>query len=204
MKIYLIRHGQTEWNVAQRWQGTTDIALDEIGVIQAEKVAKKMTQYQLQAIYSSPLQRAAATAQAINQNFNLPITYIKDLEEIRLGEWEGWTTSEVLEKHADKFNTWETNHEAQIGLGVETNYELQQRAWTAFDAIAQKEVGDTLIVTHGAWIHRLMCKLLGVPLQQRMNIAYLANVGISIVNCEKEGDLRKYSVSTLNDASHLV
>ena len=202
MKIYLARHGQTEWNVAKRWQGTTDIPLDESGRAQAAKLAQKRIQYPIQAIYSSPLQRAAATAKAVAEKFNLPITYDKELEEVRLGEWEGHTLEEILAKHGSKFSVWETKCEEQIGLGVESNHGLQQRAWAAFDAICQKETTDTLIVSHGAWINRLLCKLLYIPLQHRMNFT-MSNVGLSIVTCKKRDNLREYTVLTVNDESHL-
>jgi len=202
MKIYLVRHGQTAWNVAERWQGVTDIPLDKAGVAQAAKLSRKMAQYPIQAIYSSPLQRAAVTAQAVAEKLNLSITYDKNLEEIRLGEWEGFTSAEIMEKHAEKFAIWENSHEGPIGLGVESNYDIQQRAWATFDAICQKEMSDTLIVTHGAWINRLLCKILHIPLQHRMGFR-MSNVGISIINCEKENNLRKYTVLTFNDDSHL-
>jgi len=201
MKVYLARHGQTAWNVAQRWQGITDIPLDDVGIAQAAKLAKKMTHYPIQAIYSSPLQRAAVTAQAVAEKLQLSITYNKELEEIRLGEWEGFTSAEIIEKHSDKFSIWEQSQDGQIGLGVESNCDLQQRAWTAFDAICQKETADTLIVSHGAWINRLLCKILCIPLQHRMNFS-MSNVGLSIVNCKKEDGLRTYTVLTVNDESH--
>lgn len=202
MKIYLVRHGQTAWNAAKRWQGTTDIPLDETGLEQAAKLAQKMTQYPIQAIYSSPLQRAAATAQAVAEKFTLPVIYNQELEEIRLGEWEGHTSEEIIAKHGSKFSIWETNHEEQIGHGVETNHDLQQRAWAAFDTICTQETADTLIVSHGAWINRLLCKLLHISLQHRMSFT-MSNVGLSIVVCKKTNGLRGYTVLTVNDASHL-
>jgi len=202
MKIYLVRHGQTEWNALGRWQGTTDIELDDIGLDQAAKIAQKMTQYPVQAIYASPLKRAAKTAEVIATEKNLPIIYNRELEEIRLGELEGLTYEEIVEKHADKFSIWENSTEEQTDLGVETNFELQRRAWAAFDEICQKENGDTLIVSHGAWINRLLCKLLHIPVQHRMTLG-MNNVGLSIVECKKDGDQCKYTVLTVNDFSHL-
>jgi len=202
MTIYLARHGQTAWNVAKRWQGVTDIPLDEFGIAQAAKLAQKMAQYPVQKIYASPLQRAAVTAQAVANKLNLPISYEKELEEIRLGEWEGSTSDEIIAKHGDKFSIWETQHEEQIGLGVESNHDLQQRAWCTFDTICQAETQNTLIVSHGAWINRLLCKLLHIPLQHRMSF-HMSNVGLSIVMCQKIGNNREYQVLTVNDESHL-
>jgi len=202
MRIYLVRHGQTEWNAVGRWQGTIDIALDETGLQQAAKLAEKMTQYPLSAIYSSPLKRAAITAQGVAMQKNLPITYVKALEEIRLGKLEGLTYEEIVEKHADKFDIWENSTEEQTDLGIETNFELQRRAWAAFEEICQNENGDVLIVSHGAWINRLMCKLLHIPVQHRM-LLDVSNVGLSIVECNKAGNERKYKVLTVNDFSHL-
>jgi len=201
MKIYLVRHGQTAWNVAGRWQGTTDIPLDETGLAQAAKLAQKMTQYKIEKIYSSPLVRAKVTAQAVADKFNLPITYERELEEIRLGPIEGLTHAEIAENHADMFKLWETTHDADIA-GVESNNSLQKRAFDTFDAICEKEDTDILVVTHGAWINRLICKLLHIPLEHRMRW-HTSNVGLSIVNCIKKDNVREYTVVTVNDESHL-
>jgi len=202
MKIFLVRHGQTAWNVAGRWQGSTDIPLDEIGQQQAQRLAEKMATYKLNAIYSSPLQRAAATAQGVADKFSLPIIFRRDLEEIRLGEWEGHTVQEIIAKHPCHYDKWENHPQEKFDPNIETHYELQQRAWKAFDEICQIETGNTLIVTHGAWINRLICKLTDTPLQYRMDFP-VSNVGINIVKCIKDGDIRNYDVLTLNDISHL-
>jgi len=203
MKIYLVRHGQTAWNAAGRWQGATDIPLDEVGQNQAQRLAEKMATYNLNAIYSSPLQRAAATAQGVADRSSLPINFRQDLEEIRLGEWEGHTAQEIMSKHPHNYDKWENYPQEKFDPNIETHYELQQRAWKAFDEICQAETGNTLIVTHGAWINRLLCKLTDTPLQYRMDFP-VANVGITTIECIKDHDTRNYDVITHNDTSHLV
>lgn len=202
MNIFIVRHGRTIWNTTRRWQGSKDIPLDEVGLEQAHKLAEKLMTYPIHKIYSSPLQRTAATAQAVGEKLNLPIIYRDDLKEICLGEWEGNTFTEINEKYANAFMEWETNPHAQVGFGVENNYDLQQRAWLAFDSICRLEDEDTLIVSHGAWINRLMCKLLHIPMEHRSNFELL-NTGISIIKCKKEVETHKHTIITLNDVSHL-
>jgi len=200
MKIYLARHGQTDWNVAARWQGSTDIPLNETGLKQAELLAAKMAIYPIKAIYSSPLLRAAKTAAAVALKFNLPVNYRQDLEEMRLGEWEGLTHAELLLNHKENFALWDKDPEHIVSPNIESHVQMQNRAFAAFEAICQTETEDTLIVSHGAWINRLICRLLSLPIASRMNI-FTSNVGLTIVDCNKDTD--KYTVLTLNDFSHL-
>jgi len=200
MKIYLARHGQTDWNVAMRWQGSTDIPLNETGLKQAELLAQKMAIYPIKSIYSSPLLRAAKTADTVAKKFNIPVMYSKDLEEMRLGEWEGLTHAELLVNHKENFEQWDKDPEFIASPNIESHMGMQTRAFAAFESICHAENEDTLIVSHGAWINRLICKLLNLPIASRMNI-FTSNVGLTIVDCNKETS--KYTILTLNDFSHL-
>lgn len=75
MKLYVIRHGQTDWNVAGKCQGMSDIELNETGIEQAKKVKEQIKKYNINLIISSPLKRAKKTAEIINEAINCPIEY---------------------------------------------------------------------------------------------------------------------------------
>ena len=90
VKIILVRHGETEWNKVKRIQGSaSDTPLNEIGKAQAERVALRLKNEKIQAIYSSPLQRALHTAQAIARYHQLEVNQTPSLKEINVGELEG-------------------------------------------------------------------------------------------------------------------
>lgn len=91
MKLLLTRHGQTDWNVAGKVQGTTDIELNEIGKKQAEETGKKLLNYDIDIIISSPLKRAKKTAEIIRENRNIPILLDDGLKERCFGKFEGKT-----------------------------------------------------------------------------------------------------------------
>ena len=89
MRLILIRHGRTEWNAEARVQGRTDIPLDAVGRAQAQSIAKRLSSIQLKAIYTSPLLRAAETAQEIAAYHACSVNRIAEMTEINFGAWEG-------------------------------------------------------------------------------------------------------------------
>ena len=202
MRLYIVRHGQTSWNKEFRFQGSEDISLDDTGKNQAYRAGEMLANYEIKKIYASPLVRASLTAQIIQEKVNSPIFYDDALKEVRLGEWEGLTLTEILAKYKDEFLAWEEEPEKQIGLGIETYYDLQTRAVGFVEDICKKENDDLLIVTHGAWIRALLCKFLNIPLNNRGGFETL-NTGLTIVDCIKRDDSCRFKVVTLNNISHL-
>ena len=203
MKIYIVRHGQTAWNKTQRWQGNQDVPLDETGISQTYKLAEKLLLYRVNKIYTSPLKRAVMSAEILREKIDADIVYCEGLREIHLGEWEGLTTKEIIEKHGKLYGEWEENPSAQIGFGVENMSDLQQRAYREFCTINAGETDDFAIVAHGTWTRCLLCRLLCIPLRSRMNFE-VSNAGISIVVSNGNRDTPQYTVTTLNDISHLA
>ena len=98
MKLYLIRHGQTDWNIEQRIQGQQDIPLNDTGRAQARCLTQAMKEKKLDAIYTSPQIRAYATAGAVAGNRPIPVVALPWLMEINYGDWEGKTAKELLKK----------------------------------------------------------------------------------------------------------
>ncbi len=205
MKVYLLRHGETDWNSVKRWQGNTDIGLNHIGIKQAEEVAKRFVNTNIGVVYASNLSRAKTTAEVIvdkafNNKINLFIE--NDLAEIKLGEWEGLTYDEVATRYTDDFRRWSTNHSENIGFGVENYHDLQQRAFNIFTKICDDNSEDILIVSHGAWIKALVCKLLFIPLEHKMSFE-VGNTGVTIIEVIKVEPSNKFIINTLNDTNHI-
>ena len=132
----------------------------------------------------------------------MDITYLDDLKEIRLGKWEGLNFSEMAKKYPEELAQWESDDKAQVGMGVESNFDVQERAMAALLEICEAEKKDTLIVSHGGLINRLMCRLLHIPLKNRLSFT-IHNTSLSIIECVFTGDMPRFQVVTLNDFSHL-
>ena len=94
MKLLLTRHGQTDWNVAGKIQGITDIELNETGIKQAETTGEKLLNENIDVIISSPLKRARKTAEIIKGERNIPLIIDDSLKERRFGKFEGKTREE--------------------------------------------------------------------------------------------------------------
>ncbi len=101
MEIIIVRHGETDWNAEDRIQGRVDRPLNEKGVGQAEKTAELLKDEKITRIYSSDFERAAATAEIINQFHNLEISQRPDLREVDMGELDGWIRKDAKKWHAD-------------------------------------------------------------------------------------------------------
>ena len=203
MRAYIVRHGQTAWNKAGRWQGNQDVPLDEIGIKQTKQLAAKLPAYRIGKLYSSPLRRAAMSADILRDKIGGEIAYRQGLREVRLGEWEGFTSDEIIKKHGELFRAWEENPAARIGLGVENALDLQNRAYKEFVEIVSREKNDFIIIAHGTWARCLLCKLLSVPLEKKKGFE-VSNAGINVIDCDVSGKHPGFTVITLNDVSHLI
>ena len=105
INVYILRHGQTDLNLAQKWQGSgSDVLLNETGKKQAEALGEKIKDKGIKKLYCSSLLRAVQTANIVaNKNtFMSPITILKDLRECDFGDFEGLTFDEVNQKYGDE------------------------------------------------------------------------------------------------------
>ena len=153
-EIYLIRHGETDWNIIKRYQGVTDIPLNLTGHEQARKAAQKIgaLEKKFTAIYSSPQKRAYQTAQAISEKLGLPIYQDERLREINLGDWEGMLSTEVKQVYSDLNQKWHRNPFTVSPPGVhgESAMQVVERVIEVLDDIAERYPQDTVLVsTHG-------------------------------------------------------
>ncbi len=139
--FYYIRHGQTDWNVEGRFQGSKDIPLNETGISQAHAAKNLMRGLPITHIYSSTLQRARVTADIVNEELNLPITGMNALQECNFGVLEGQKrTSDGI---SENWRDGDTPDKA------ETYIDFTARVFAAFNGVLKNE-GTPLIVAHGA------------------------------------------------------
>lgn len=180
MKLYLVRHGETDWNLENKIQGRTDTPLNENGRRQARELADKVSRELggIRKIYSSRQKRALETAQIIGRKLAVdPIAY-QGLEEMSLGEWEGYTWKQVREVFPQEYQIWHQNRRYQVPPGGESYQQLLDRLLPALDAIIRKEDQDILIVTHSALIMTLMSYIYDTPFEDMAKNYKIGNAAI--------------------------
>jgi broad specificity phosphatase PhoE len=168
MRIFLLRHGATDWNLAQRCQGSTDLELNEVGLKQAEAAAINLSREKIDAIYSSHLKRAHQTAAAVSRFHNLTITIEESLRELDHGEIEGLTFAEIQATRPDFLRQWRDRPADADIPGGERLIDVEKRAWDGLGRIVRCHGPEEtlLVVSHNFPILSVICRVTGTPLNQ--------------------------------------
>ncbi|MCL1870821.1 MAG: histidine phosphatase family protein [Promicromonosporaceae bacterium] len=163
--VVLLRHGRTEWNVAERLQGQTDVALDDVGRWQADESARALVRtHRATRIVASDLGRAMETAAAYARMVGLDVVPDARLRERAFGEWEGLTGAQIAEGWPERHTAWRRgDDETGLPPGGETRAEVAERVRGAIEEhAAGLERDDTLVVvSHGAAITLAITAMLG-------------------------------------------
>jgi probable phosphoglycerate mutase len=162
--IFLARHGETDWNAQDRWQGHADTRLNASGREQARALAARLADVPFGAVYSSDLRRALETAEIVVEGRDLAIRTDPRLREIDVGSWQGLTNAEIGDR------------ERTDGEPLEA---FRDRVLAAIATIGSRHAGvDVLVVAHGGCARTLQRQLLGEPLPT------LENCGVYVVRVE--------------------
>lgn len=168
-RLCLIRHGQTEWNEAGRWQGQALNApgLTEKGFAQANAVPFQIKGTRIAAIYSSDLLRCTQTAEPIAKFFRLPIILEHRLREINLGEWEGMLTEEIREKYPKEMAERMSDPLNARAPGGESPLDVETRVLAVLGEIAKEFPNESVaIVAHGLSLAIILCRARSIPLDK--------------------------------------
>ncbi len=199
VKIILVRHGETDWNIARRIQGgDSDTPLNETGLRQAEALAARLKDEKITAVFSSPLQRALHTAQAIAFYHSLAVKELPTLKEIKVGILEGRLASEFLLRF-DEFMCGDgCDKKPHTPFGGESVEDVQKRAWETITSLAAQQTdGTLLIVSHYFVIMSVICSVINLPVHQ-MGRFRLGTGSISAFTMDN-GNLR---LELFNDGCH--
>lgn len=182
MELHLFRHGETDWNQAGRFQGQDKSRLTEKGVLQAQKLGKKIESIKFDRIYCSPSLRTRQTASYMWPNFSNDIKYLDSLVEINLGTLEGQLYKDV-EKNDPSSHDHFFNKPHLFNLkGAETFAKLTNRAINAITEISIENINKTVaIVSHGAFIKAFMTKIDGKEIHQIWDPPYMDNCAHNII-----------------------
>jgi phosphoserine phosphatase len=186
--ILLARHGESDWNRDRRWQGHADRPLTDLGREQARALADRLAATELDAVYSSDLERARETAAIVAKPHHLPVRELSDLREVDVGSWSGLTRADAEERFPAAFRRW-TEGEEGWNDG-ETYEQLSERVLGAVLTIATRHPRDrVLLVAHGGSIRAVHAAALGVDVHTYRRIQRVEpNATLSAV-CVEDGRL---------------
>ncbi len=200
MQLYLVRHGETEYNRHDIFRGHLDIPLNETGKRQAEAVGERLRHLELAAFYSGPLQRAAETAARIAAPHGAKAQVLPLLDDIDYGAWSGKAVSEVRRAYPECYELW-THNPAEVRFPEgESLREARARVEEGMEWLWDRHAGETIVVVGHKVTNRLvLCLALGLPLAGIWRIEQF-NGAINLVQRDERG----YMLITMNDTSHLT
>ncbi len=204
MKLYLVRHGETEWNSLRRVQGRTDIDLNERGIRQAKAAAAYLKDKGIGAVYSAPLRRAFDTALEIAKIAGIPnVTVLGGLTEINFGAWEGKTDEELSTHFPEHWSDWNwvLCPELCREIGAESAMEILERALDCVDAIRKENAPGAAVaaISHTMPIKLIVAHSIGLPMSRIRDIR-LDNCGTSLLEIHEDG---KTTLRGWNNTSYL-
>lgn len=171
VRIILVRHGETNWNLEGRYQGQEDTDLSSRGLKQAQLLAQGLQNVHLDVCISSPLKRSFLTCKACADLHGLPVTADTRLTEINHGTWEGELAGDIEARYPQEFKQWHTQPHLVQMPGGENLEDVRKRARAAFDEYAAKYEGQTLLVAaHDAVNKAIICDLLGLDMSRFWHI----------------------------------
>lgn len=199
--LYVIRHGETDWNAQGIWQGQADVPLNAVGHRQAQLLARRLHREQVQVdrIYTSDLLRAAETAQAVASVLGMQPQPVRALREIDVGNWSGKRRDEVIALDPELFHRIEAGEDLPRG-GAERFADLKARvAAFADQLVAEYPAATLMLVTHGGSVRALVQHALEQGAGFVRPPGHYGNTALSIIIGTAQG----WAVERFNDTQHL-
>jgi len=198
-RVYLVRHGTTEWNREEIFRGRVDCGLNETGRAEARSVATYFERVNLEGIYTSPLARAAETAAVIAVGRGLEVVSDPAFIDLDFGEWQGHPLKEVREKYPELYRAWRERPREVTFPGGENLDQVRERAWEGLLKVVREHPDRTVvIVSHRVITKVLICAALGLDNSHFWQIKQ----DTTAINC-LEYARGIFIVSLLNDTCHL-
>ena len=200
-RLYLVRHCEARGNADRVFQGSTDAEISERGALQLERLRERFAAVTLDVLYSSPLRRAQATAQAINHQ-GLPVIIDQGLVEINGGHWEGVKWSEFPVRYPDEAHDWNLAPWNFAPVNGEPMRHVYDRISRIITAIVQREQGKIIgIVSHGCAIRNYLCFAHGWPIERLNDVDWADNTGVCVIDYD---DTLHPQIIMENDNTHLT
>ena len=200
-RIFLVRHGETDWNRTRRFQGRSNVPLNEEGKNQARALASALKDENFAAIYSSPLSRALETAGFIKEfHPSLAVTKEEGFIEMELGEFDGMDARLWAEQYPDFRKAWQEKPATMRMPGGENLEEVQDRALNTLNRILPQYPSGTalLICSHNFVLLTILCHALELSLDRFREIRK-GTASFSIISRQAD----RFVVEVMNERSHL-
>ena len=185
IRVVLWRHGQTDWNVENRFQGHSDIPLNKVGHYQASEAAKVLAALRPDRIISSDLIRAQETAAPLASLTDIKIEINPNLRETDGGLWEGKLASENRATHGELFANWYEGGDEPAGVTGERRSDVAKRAVAVIEKETTNFSGTIVFVTHGGTVRSVLGSILKLPIAQWGVIGGLSNACWSVLELTK-------------------
>ena len=200
MRLFLVRHGETESNRLGLALGRDDVPLNERGLWQAERLGRALAPEPLAAVYSSPLRRTLDTARAVASPHGVDVQTEERLVEMDIGEADGLTFEEVRSRFPGLLEAWVSDKgPTQAMPGGERLLDVQERAWSAIADLAARHNEETVAaVTHNFVILTLLVRVLGLDLVQFRRLRHSVGA-VSVLDTRP----KRFTLVRLNDTCHL-
>ncbi len=201
-KIYLIRHAEAEGNQREFFQGNIDTPLTEKGEQQIEYLAKRFAEIPLDAIYTSPFQRAKLTAEAVNRYHKLPISPEYDLREINGGEWEGRAWIDIPKAFPRQYELWTEKMWLFSAPNGDSMTDVYFRMQAVMTQIAKEHAGQTVAVfSHGCAVRNFLAAVESGNIAGLAAVGWSDNTAVSLMEYDTDSD--KWTLIFKNDSTHL-
>jgi len=199
MKLYILRHGETEWNAIGKSQGHLNSDLTENGVDQAEKLGAKLKNIEFDKVFVSPLGRTRQTSELLMKYHDTKIEYLDEIREINLGAWQGMVKKDIEEQFGDEYDRYRYDPENFVSIGGESFYQLKARVQQGLDKITKSDAtGNVLVVTHGITKKMMMAIFNNVEIKEFWETPWMKPTSLSVVNYSNGA----YNVEMCADTSH--
>jgi probable phosphoglycerate mutase len=201
IRVVLWRHGQTDWNVENRFQGHSDIPLNKVGHYQASEAAKVLAALRPDRIISSDLIRAQETAAPLAGLTDIKVEINPNLRETDGGLWEGKLASENRATHGELFANWYEGGDEPAGVTGERRSDVAKRAVAVIEKETTNFSGTIVFVTHGGTVRSVLGSILKLPIAQWGVIGGLSNACWSILELTKHHTGSKWYLAEHNAGS---
>ena len=185
-RLLIIRHGQSQANLDGIFVGHINSPLSDLGMRQAQLTADYIvSNYHVDAVYASDLQRAFVTGKNVADQLGLPVTADAQLREIFAGDWETVRFDDLVAHHGDPYQIWLKDIGNAKCPNGESVAQLQTRFVGALERIAKENDGRTVVIgTHATPIRTFMCHCAGASLDEMKNIPWVSNASVTVAEYE--------------------
>lgn len=199
--LIIVRHGEAEFNIERRIHGKLDSPLTQQGVRQAEKAAAALAGIPIDAIYSSPQQRVAATADILKNGRSCLVTYDRRLTEMDCGEWDGMTEERIRAEYPDDIRVWETHPHLHTMPGGESLADVRARLTAFLDEVIQQNCGRTVLVVSSQIPVMMMTMIFAQERDEALwQTPPQGNTAINVVEIDDAGSA---AISRRGDVGHV-